>query len=137
MQKQVSIDPYTAKALKTGCDCCHARLPSFHAVDYYLLPSKLMQKRHRDQKQMDIYCFSCFDKDEKLPILIDGQRILLSKKSLRFNGQDSLPCIHCGSPIRFDGTLYGMFTGSLWVPGFCVRAFPWPSSARSAPTRSR
>ena len=65
-------DPYRLRAEEHGCNTCGVKGDVFYTVQFYILPSKLVRKRHKDRAQTAIYCRRCYERAEHLPYLVDG-----------------------------------------------------------------
>ena len=39
-------EPYTRHALEHGCTCCDSRVPTCYAVEFRLVPARLVRRRH-------------------------------------------------------------------------------------------
>jgi hypothetical protein len=89
-------------------------------VEFYILPSKLVRKRHKDRKQVAIYCRECYERTESLPYLVNGHHQVISKNSGPKELED-LRCAICGIPHK-PRTLYGLITSTLWMDSSMVES---------------
>jgi hypothetical protein len=105
-------DPFRFRAEDQGCNTCGARGDEFYTVSFYILPVRLVRKRHKDRKQVAIYCRECYERAEELPYLMDGQLHVVSKHPKPEELED-LRCAICAIPYR-HGTLYGVISYMLW-----------------------
>jgi len=111
-------DPFRFRAEDQGCNTCGAKSDVFYAVSFYILPPRLVRKRHKDRKQVAIYCRGCYERTEELPYLVDGRPYIVSKNSGSKEFED-LRCAVCGIPYK-HGTLYGLITSTLWIDSSMV-----------------
>jgi len=118
-------DPYTRRSAQDGYDCCDSHGSTCYTVQFYILPSKLVRKRHRDRKQTAIYCSDCYEMDGDLPILLNGQRVGLRKNGIGDTFDESHPfiCLNCRRSFLAISNLYGSVTSSLWMSGSCIENF--------------
>lgn len=106
----------TLRALEHGCNTCGARGEVFYYVSFYILPMKLLRKRHRERAQNAIYCRSCYETHSELPILIDGESASIPMTP-RIEPQQ-MGCTVCGRRLvdtYEHRELYGLITSSLWM----------------------
>jgi hypothetical protein len=123
-QDDMDKDPYTTISEQSGCDSCGKRGVIFYAIEYYILPSKLVKKRHRDKSQASICCRDCFEADTTLPVQIDGVSVAIPKERGHFpkTPADS-KCVACGDTRNLDG-LYGLITKTLFMDGSIIESAP-------------
>ena len=124
MSQQAWFDPFTSEAIERGCHCCQNRVPSCYVLNYRILPTRLVRKRHRVREQKVIFCRSCYETGDFLPMLIDGNSCALQMRGLDIERQASIPCRHCRSPVLLGQGLYGLITSSLWMSGSCIESMP-------------
>ena len=112
-----------------GCNTCNTRGGVFYAVQFYVLPARLVRKRHKERQQLAVYCRSCYETSQALPFLVDGRRFTVSKAGLGqvlAIGDESgllpaLECTFCGSPFGHR-CLYGLLSSTLWMHGSMIEA---------------
>lgn len=115
-------DSLTLRAEEHGCNSCGARGNAFYAVEFYILPTRLRRKRHRDRHQTALFCRDCYEQDQELPILIDGQTVFVSKTPSQ--RAEDVCCMTCGCAlIDNHGRLYSMVTSSLIIDSSCIEWF--------------
>ena len=113
------MSPYweasSLRAEEHGCNSCGAKGDKFYEVRFYILPSRLIRKRHKDRSQTAIYCRACYEKNPYLPYLIDGEPASVPTTP-RVDPQHA-NCPVCdrriGDALTADGGLYGLITSSL------------------------
>jgi hypothetical protein len=115
------IDPISRIALDYGCKSCGAQTDKFYFVHYYILPSRLVRKRHRDKNKCAVYCCSCYEAHEELDIEIDGKPLTVNKSNVP--DLNNLRCFICGSEM-LHGDLYGVITMFLLMGGSGVESKP-------------
>jgi hypothetical protein len=113
---------FTGWALERACDCCGARGDAYYEVRYYVLPTRLVRKRHRDLARTATYYRACFEHAPDFPVLVGG-RLVLAPKALP---QDltGWPCLACGTPLRTTGELCGVLSYLLIERGVCIEDGP-------------
>ena len=108
-------DSLTQTFKDKGCVVCGEAGNSFYIVQYYILPSRLVRKRHRDKRRMVFYCSPCYDKDETFEFEVDGKSYSVPRKP-QVDPMDRT-CIVCDSrDIRPPG-LYGTVSSTLQIGG--------------------
>jgi hypothetical protein len=115
------LDPITKIGMDYGCMSCGIKTDKFYFVNYYILPSRLVRKRHRDKNRCAVYCCSCYEAHEELDIEIDGKPVVVNKAN-RID-TNSLRCFMCGSEMQ-HGSLYGVLTILLLMRGSGVENEP-------------
>jgi len=115
------IDPITKIGIEHGCMSCGAKTDNFYFVEYYILPSKLVRKRHRDKNRFALYCCSCYKAHDQLHIEVDGKPLTINKS----NAPDlnNMRCFICGSEM-LHGDLYGLITMFLLMGGSGIENKP-------------
>jgi hypothetical protein len=113
---------FTRWALERTCDCCGARGDTYDRVSYYVLPVRLVRKRHRDLGRTATYCRACFEHAPDFPVLVGGRRVLVPKGMRK--EPTGLPCLACGTPIGTTRQLYGLLTCLLIERGACIKDGP-------------
>ena len=115
-------DPMTRMAREVGCLACGAKGDIFYWVEYYILPSRLVRKRHRDKNQAAIYCRPCYEKDPMLEVEIDGVPYSISKKPVK--DFQELNCIVCDGKVITISNLYGIIASLLVMEGSGIESCP-------------
>ncbi len=115
------IDPISRIALDYGCKSCGIQTDKFYFIDYYILPSRLVRKRHRDKHRCAVYCCTCYEAHEELDIEIDGKPRTISKS--RKIDLNALQCFMCGSEMQ-HGELYGALTMLYMMSGSGIENKP-------------
>ena len=115
------LDPITKIGMDYGCMSCGTKTDKFYFVEYYILPSKLVRKRHRDKNRFALYCCSCYEAHDQLHIEVDGKPLTVNKS----NAPDlnNLRCFICGSEM-LHGSLYGQITMLLLMGGSGIESKP-------------
>jgi hypothetical protein len=113
---------FTRWALDRACACCGARRDTYYEVRYYVLPARLVRKRHRDLSRTAIYCRMCFEHAPELAILLGGRRMPVPKGVRK--DPTGLPCLACGTPFGTTTELYGVLTYLLIERGACIKDGP-------------
>ncbi len=117
-------DPYTTRSEQSGCDRCGKKGVIFYAIEYYILPTRLVRKRHRDKSQIFICCRDCFETDTALPVQIDGVSVDIPKEPKHFPQMPAdRKCVACGDTRSLDG-LYGLITKTLFMDGSIIESAP-------------
>ena len=115
------IDPISRIALDCGCKSCGDQTDKFYFLQYYILPSRLVRKRHRDKNRCAVYCCSCYEAHEELDIEIDDKPLTVNKSNVP--DLNNLRCFICGSEM-IDGSLYGVITMLLLMSGSGIESKP-------------
>jgi hypothetical protein len=115
-------DPFTSQMSEDGCECCGETGTTCYLVQFYLLPRKLIRKKHRDRSRAAIFCRSCYEAENTLPVSINQTIQRLPKKGLN-DRQELLHCYQCGHSYK-DTKLYGLIASSLWMSGSCIESLP-------------
>jgi hypothetical protein len=115
------LDPITKIGMDHGCMSCGAKTDKFYFVEYYVLPSRLVRKRHRDKNRWTVYCCSCYEAHEELDIEIDGNPVVVNKTNII--DPNALRCFMCGSEIH-HGAIYGVLTTLLLMRGSGIENRP-------------
>ncbi len=115
------IDSISRIALDYGCKSCGTHTDKFYFLDYYILPSRLVRKRHRDKNRCAVYCCSCYETNEELDIEIDGKPLTVNKS--KTPDLNNLRCFICGSEI-LNSSLYGQITMLLLMSGSGIESKP-------------
>ena len=76
-------DPITVIGLNDGCCICGTRTDTFYFVEYYMLPRKLIRKRHRDKERFILYCQSCYEQNQLLALSVDDKPFAIAKAGCR------------------------------------------------------
>ena len=115
------LDPITKIGMDYGCMSCGIKTDKFYFVNYYILPSRLVRKRHRDKNRYAVYCCSCYEAHEKLDIEIDGKPVVVNKANII--DPNALRCFTCGSEMHHEA-LYGLLTILLLMRGSGIESKP-------------
>lgn len=115
-------DPMTRLAKDFGCVKCGAKTDVFYWVEYYILPSKLVRKRHRDKGQAAIYCRPCHEKEPDLHFDIGGVPYSATKTPREYDTPQ--PCIVCGVDTNAPSELYGVIASLLLIQGSAIENYP-------------
>ncbi len=117
-------DPYTTVSEQFGCYRCGKKGVIFYAIEYYILPTRLVRKRHRDKGHTSICCRDCFEADTALSVQIDGISVAIPKEG-RHSPQTPADskCVACGDTRSLDG-LYGVITKTLFMDGSMIENAP-------------
>jgi hypothetical protein len=110
------LEALTLRAQEHGCNACGVRGDVFYGVEFYILPTKKVRKRHKDRKQCAIYCRNCYEQHSDLPFHVDGESASVPVPP-RINPQDH-DCAICGEvSVATLGRerLYGLITSTLWM----------------------
>lgn len=108
------------RAKEHGCNSCGVRGIVFYTVEFYILPSRLVRKRHKEREQTAVYCQPCYEKHSELPFFVDDDRRVIS----RFPSEEpqERPCPVCGKPFDAifaepggEPRLYGVVSVTLWM----------------------
>jgi len=115
------LDPISRIGVDHGCCSCGTKTDRFYFVEYYILPSRLVRKRHRDRNRFEVYCCSCYEERDKLDIEINSVPTTVDKNSKV--DPDSTRCFVCGSHV--DHTkLHGLLTVLLLMAGAAIESRP-------------
>lgn len=123
MNQQALLDPYTKEASERGCHCCQNRVHSCYVVDYRILPTRLVRKRHRDREHKLVICESCYETADVFPVLLDGKSHRLQTIGA-IMGHDSVSCRQCSLRAFPTEGRYGVISSSLWSMGRCIKSIP-------------
>lgn len=117
-------DPFTALSEQQGCALCGQKGVVFYTLHYYILPTRLVRKRHRDKERLALCCRDCFEADDVLRIEVGGVGVAVSKecKKTRFKPKECT-CMVCGE-LRDLGGLYGVVTTTLFMDGSMIESAP-------------
>jgi hypothetical protein len=115
------LDPITRIGMDHGCMSCGVKTDKFYFVDYYILPSRLVRKRHRDKHRFALYCCSCYEAHDQLDIEVDSVPLAVDKAN-RID-HNALRCFLCGSEMH-HGALYGVLTTLLLMRGSGIESRP-------------
>ncbi len=115
------VDPITKIGIEHGCMSCGAKTDKFYFVEYYMLPRKLVRKRHRDRERFALYCPSCYEAYDQLHAEVDGKPLIINKVIV--SDLNNLRCIICGSEIPY-GTIHGVVTVLLLMGGSGIESGP-------------
>jgi hypothetical protein len=77
-------------------------------LQYYILPAKLVRKRHRDKERATVYCRPCYEKDPELSFKVDGKGYSVPKAPSRDAREGR--CVVCGGKASAPDQLYGVIT---------------------------
>ena len=108
------IDPISRIALDFGCKLCGKKLEKFYFMQYYILPSRLVRKRHREKERCAVYCCSCYESSEELDFEINGSAAVVNK-DIKID-LNIMRCFCCEKIIVY-GTLHGLLTMFLMMHG--------------------
>lgn len=119
------IDQHSLRAMTFPCTCCGKTGDVYYWIQFYILPHRLLRKRHRERKQDVRYCRSCFEKNENLPILFDDRCVTIPKTP-RGDLEDMgwFPCFHCGKRVIDNKGLYGFLASTFVVGGSLIENAP-------------
>ena len=115
-------EPRTKMSKELGCLKCGAKGDVFYWVEYYILPSKLVRKRHRDKNYAVVYCRPCYEKEPDLHLEIGGVPYSASKTPRQYDTPQ--PCIVCGVDTNAPSELYGVVASSLLIQGSAIENYP-------------
>jgi hypothetical protein len=93
MNMQVA-NPFAKLAQRCACRCCPSPVPTRYVVDYCILPTRFVRKRHREKEQKVVLCTTCYEPADFLPLLIDGKSRRLQTSGAIF-GHESVACWQC------------------------------------------
>jgi hypothetical protein len=118
-------DPFTARTLNEGCASCATPSPSCYAVQFSLVPRRLVRKRHKEREQMILFCRSCYDATPDLPVLLNGTQVAIPKRGINedelFQTQGPL-CLLCQARFLPWKGLHGLIQSGLWMSGSCIES---------------
>ena len=104
-----------------ACDSCGTAGAVFYKVEFYILPTRLVRKRHKDRGRTGIYCRPCHEREPDLAVELNGNTVTVPKAPRR--GKDALPpCLACGKAVTLPG-LYALLTSVLVMSGSFVENF--------------
>jgi len=115
-------DPYTRLAQEFGCSSCGNRGGIFWKVEYYILPSRLVRKRHRAKHTLKIFCRPCYESSPEFDFMVGNRKVLAAKKFMTSDTRGLSNCIACGGKCA-DG-LYGILTATLFMEGSMIENYP-------------
>ena len=98
-------DPITAMGMDYGCSYCGRTTDNFYYIEYYILPSRLVRKRHRDKGRCELICPPCYESIDEMIISLNGVPLKIPKSGIR--DMNNLYCAMCGDKLE-DGDLYGL-----------------------------
>ena len=105
-------DPMTQLSKEHGCSLCGAKGSVFYWIEYYILPSRLVRKRHRDKARCAIFCRACYEKTSEFVFAVNGTQLSVSKKgSKNFGDAQCVVCAH--RMMDTAGSLYGVVASVL------------------------
>lgn len=117
-------DPFTELSEKHGCGSCGRTGNVFYVVKYYILPTKLVRKRHRDKSRIEIYCRDCFEANPSYSFEANGTGVSVPRKPRQLSDDPaSRQCTVCRQVPDWDG-LYGVLTSPLFMDGSMIENFP-------------
>jgi hypothetical protein len=115
------VDPITKIGTEHGCMSCGTKTEKFYFVEYYMLPRKLVRKKHRVRERFALYCPSCYEANEQLVLQVDDKPLPINK--IIISDVNNMHCILCGSAIP-DGTIQGVITVLLLMGGSGIESGP-------------
>lgn len=86
-------DPITSLGTEYGCHICSKKTDNFCFIEYYILPSKLVRKRHREKEQCILLCPYCFDNNDLLAVSGTGKSVVISKTE--YHDMNNIECNIC------------------------------------------
>ena len=98
----------TPEVIASECSCACCGKPATDGVcrlDYYILPTKLVRKRHKERKRTANYCVDCYKAADRIPVRIGEGLVHLPKMGSR--DLQAHECPGCGDKLPHDGSLYG------------------------------
>lgn len=117
-------DPYTTMAKEHGCCSCGQRTDRFYSLEYYILPSRLVRKRHRDKGRIAIYCQRCFEYQEHIAVRIGNDSVSMpSGYRIPSPVPADLKCMACHQTMPREG-LYGVLAVTLHMSGSMIENRP-------------
>jgi len=114
-------DPITALGIDCGCQACGKKTDNFYFVEYYMLPRKLVRKRHREKERSTLLCPSCYEETEFLAVSVADGSLAVSKAGQR--DMNDLKCILCYTEIK-DAQVYGVVTLLHMIGGSGIESKP-------------
>lgn len=115
-------DPITRLGKERGCVSCGKKTDVFYWIEYYLLPTKLVRKRHREKERAALYCRRCYESDPNLHFEIDGKHYSVPQTSS--NDFKNIYCIVCNNETKDSRQLHGVVTSLLMMGGSGIENYP-------------
>jgi len=120
-------NPLTDLAREQDCGSCGRSCGKpargFYVVQFYILPAKLVRKRHKARKQTVILCRDCYEDSATLSYLLDGQQVSVPKVP-RVEDSDQR-CTICSTPVEdFLPGLYGLIASTFMIDDSFIENFP-------------
>ena len=120
-------DPLTRLGKEAGCSFCGTKGDTFYWLEYYILPTRLVRKRHRAKEIGAIYCRTCYEKDDRFHFEVDGKTYSTPKAPAKTSPQNL--CVVCYNQVRSPKALYGVISSLLMMQAQAPKACLWPFSA--------
>jgi hypothetical protein len=115
-------DGWALRGEEHECDSCGKRGDDYYVIAFYILPTRLVRKRHRLRGKRAWFCRECYEADPDLPVLADGARVTVAKSPVR---PDKSPCLFCRSKTPQDiNGLYGVVTSLLRMGDSIIECLP-------------
>lgn len=106
------------------CDSCGQLVgPTAYRVKFYILPSRLRRKRHKDKAREALYCATCYDNWQRVPYFVDGIECPLSKVQ-KAEPREML-CPICIKPLpEILPGLYGLIVSECSIDDSSIETWP-------------
>ena len=114
-------DPYTRPAQESGCSSCGKRSGVFWAVEYYILPRKLVRQRHRVKNTLKVFCRPGYESSPDFDFMVGGRMVRAAKKPMTTDTRGLSNCIACGG--KCAAGLYGILTATWFMEGSMIENY--------------
>ena len=65
--------------MEEGCAACGTTGDAFYLLQYYILPTKKVRKKHRDKAVSIMYCRTCYENDSDIQFSFGGEIFSFTK----------------------------------------------------------